>query len=115
MSETIKKIQSHYASAISGDLMKYHCKEWNSDLYYRKTYPFKEEAKVIELQSQGKTVEALCQALVNKARDKNGNKLFSQHDIVTLMNEADPAVIIMVASVINSGMPNVSIEDIAKE
>jgi hypothetical protein len=66
MSETIKKIQRSLQSAISGDLMKYHCKEWNSDIYYRKTYPFKEEAKVIELQSQGKTVEALCQALVKK-------------------------------------------------
>lgn len=115
MSETIKKIQDHYKSAIGGDLMKYHCKEWNSDIYYRKTYPFKEEAKVIELQSQGKTVEALCVALVNKARDKDGKRLFNDPDVVTLMNEADPAVIIKVASVINSGMPVVSVEDIAKE
>lgn len=115
MSEAIKKIQDHYKSAISGELMKYHCKEWGIDLYYRKTYPFKNEAKVIELQSQGKTVEALCVALVNKARDKDGNRLFTDHDVVTLMNEADPAVIIKVASVVNSGMPAFAIEDIAKE
>jgi hypothetical protein len=115
MSETIKKIQDHYKSAISGDLMKYHCEEWNSNIYFRKTYPFKDEARVIELQAQGKTAEALATSLVLKARKADGSKMFAEADITTLMNEADPMVIVKVAAAINSAKLEAPVESIAKE
>lgn len=115
MTAVIKKIQDHYKSAISGDLSKYHCDEWDCDIFYRRTYPFKDEARVIELQAQGKTAEALATALVLKARKADGSKMFTEADITTLMNEADPMVIVKVAAAINSAKLEAPVEDIAKE
>jgi hypothetical protein len=115
MTSVISKIQDHYKSAISGDLTKYHCEEWDCDIYYRKTYPFKDEARVIELQAQGKTAEALTTSLVLKARKADGSKMFTEADIITLMNEADPYVIVKVAAAINSAKIEAPVENIAKE
>lgn len=115
MTSVIKNIQNHYQSAMGDDLLKYHCKEWNTDIFYRKTYPFKDEAKVIELQSQGKTVEALVHSLIAKARKQDGSKMFSDADKITLMNEADPKVVVKVASVINAAQAVPSMSDVIKE
>jgi hypothetical protein len=115
MTSVIKKIQNHYKSAISGDLKKYYCEEWDSDIYYRSTYPFKDESRVIVLQSQGKTAEALVTAVVLKARKSDGSRMFQESDITTLMNEADPTVIVKVAAAINSAKLEAPVEDIAKE
>jgi len=115
MSEVIKNIQDHYKSAIGGEMKKYHCKEWDIDVYYKKTYPFKDEARVIELQSKGKTVEALVETLITKARKADGSKMFMDADRITLMNEADPTVIVKVAAAINSAKLDTPVESIAKE
>jgi len=115
MTNVINKIQDHYKSAISGDLKKYHCDEWDCDIYYRSTYAFKDEARVIELQSQGKTAEALVTGLVLKARKADGSRMFQEADITTLMNEADPLVVVKVAAAINSAKLEAPVEDIAKE
>ena len=102
MSKTLEKIANHYRQAITGELEKIEVPEWDMDIYCKRTYPFKDEAKVIEFQSQGKTVEALVESLIVKALDKDGKRLFFDADRVNLMNEADPAVIVRVAGVINN-------------
>lgn len=102
MSKTLEKIANHYQKAIAGDLEKIRVEEWDMDIYCKRTYPFKDEAKMIELQSQGKTVEALVESLIVKALDKDGKRIFFDADRVNLMNEADPGVIIKVAGAINN-------------
>jgi hypothetical protein len=102
MSKTLEKIANHYQKAIAGDLEKVEVPEWDMEIYCKRTYPFKDEAKVIELQSQGKTVEALVESLIVKALDKDGKRIFFDADRVNLMNEADPSVIVRVAGIINN-------------
>lgn len=52
-------------------------------------------------------------SIINKARDEEGNLLFSKHDKSTFLNEVDPNVILNVASKINGGdLP--TIEEIEK-
>ena len=115
MSKTLEKIASHYQKAIAGDLEKITVKEWDMDIYCKKTYAFKDEAKVIELQQQGQTVEALVESLIVKALDKDGKKLFHDADRINLMNEADPSVIIKVAGQINNIGQRRQIGDLVKE
>ena len=109
------KISKHYQSSIGGELKKMHVEEWDCDIFYRTTYPFKTEAKVIELQSQGKTVEALVESLITKALDQNGKRLFHDADRVKLMNEADPNVIVRLCTVINNAKLTETQDNIAKE
>ena len=109
------KIAKHYQSSIAGELKKYHVKEWDTDIYYRTTYPLKDEARVLELQAQGKTIEALVESIITKARDKEGKKIFMEADRVKLMNEADPLVVVRVATTINNDRITGTQESISKE
>lgn len=109
------KIAKHYQTSIGGELKKYHVKEWDTDIYYRTTYPLKDEAKVLELQAQGKTIDALVESIITKARDKDGKKIFVDADRVKLMNEADPLVVVRVATTINNDRITATQESISKE
>tara|TARA_R100000234_G_C4963765_1_gene162984 strand:+ start:101 stop:445 length:345 start_codon:yes stop_codon:yes gene_type:complete len=109
------KIAKHYQASISGDLQKIHVEEWDTDIYCRTTYPLKDEAKVLELQAAGKTIEAVIESIIVKARDKNGKRLFHDADRVKLMNEADPLVVVKVGTAINNAKLTVKQETIAKE
>lgn len=115
MSKVLEKISQHYQSAIAGDLIEIPVAEWEMTIYAKKTYPFKDEAKIIEMQSLGKTVEALVESVVVKALDKDGKRIFRDADRITLMHEADPAVIVKVAGAINNAAMRASVETATKE
>jgi len=117
MANITDKIKSHYQHINGGDLEKYHCEEWGTDIYYKSTYAFKDESKIIELQTSGKIVDALVESIIVKARKADGSKMFHDADRITLLNEADPQVIVKVASAINnaSATQKMSQEQIAKE
>ena len=111
----LKNITSHYQEMINSELQKYHCNEWKMDIFFRTTYPFKVESKIVEYQTQGLVVDALVQSIISKAVDAEGKRLFTDADRLTLMNEADPAVIIKVAGAINNAKVNLAKDAIAKE
>lgn len=109
------KIKSHYQSAIQGDLQKLTVDEWDMDIYFRKTYPFTDEQRIINLQAEGKIVDALVESLIVKARDAEGKKIFKESDRITLMHEADPAVVTRVVGHINNEAKKVDIQAAVKE
>jgi hypothetical protein len=113
----LKNITNHYQSVIGGELEKIHCEEWKMDIYFRKTYSFKDESRIVEYSTKGLIVDALVESIIVKARDKDGKKLFNDGDRSTLMNEADPSVIIKVAGAINNAnlTKSLSKDIIAKE
>jgi len=50
-----------------------------------------------------------------KARDKDGQRLFTDADRVMLMNESDPKVVVSVATQINNARFQMTQEQAAKE
>jgi len=98
----MNNITSHYKSKLSGGLQKMTVEEWKIDIYYKGTYPFAVEAKIIELQQSGKMVDALVESLIQKALGPEGDPLFTKFDRTKLMNEADPAVLLKVRAELNS-------------
>lgn len=110
----LKQATSHYQRQLAGDMKKVHVPEWDVDLYYRTVSSLRAESEVVELTRAGKSVEALVVSIINKARDQEGNLVFSKHDKATLMNEVDPQVILRVAGQMNGADDLPSIEDIEK-
>ena len=108
-------IGKHYQSSIAGEMKKIHVEEWGTDIYCRTTYPLKDEAKVMELQAAGKTIEAVVESIIVKSRDKDGKRLFHDADRIKLMNEADPLVVVKVGTAINNAKISGDQETIAKE
>jgi len=99
----IQRVQNHFQSKLAGGLKKTHVEEWGMDVYYRTTTTLKQEAQIVELSTQGKSVEALVVAVINKSLDEHGKPLFVAADKPALMNEADPAVILNLARILNGG------------
>ena len=104
----IEIVKKQFQARIAGKLNQYHVDEWGMDVYYRNITTLKQEAKIVELSTQGKSVEALVEAVITKALDEDGKPLFTQYDKAALMNEADPALILKLSRALNGGdLPSV--------
>ena len=105
-------IKSHFKDKLNGDLNKITVDEWKSDIYYKNAYSFAVESKIINLQQQGKTVEALVESIIQKSLDPEGKPMFANSDRNMLMYEADPSVLLRIATILNNA--TTEYEDIEK-
>lgn len=103
----IDKMTSHFRTKISGDMERVNVPEWEMDIWYKPSNTLAEEANLIELAQKGKTVEALVETLITKARNADGTKMFKKADKITMMNEVDPIVLIRVVGEMNANDSNV--------
>jgi hypothetical protein len=101
MSKVLDKATAHFRSRIGGEMKKITVPEWECDIYFKSSTNLREQSKLIELSQQGKTVEALVESLIIKARHQDGTKMFAMPDKITLMNEVDPSIIIRVVGEMN--------------
>jgi hypothetical protein len=111
MNKIIENATSHFREKISGEMQCIEVPEWQSKIYFKRAITLKDQSKLIELAGQGKTVEALVESLIIKARNEDGSKMFTAVDKVTFMNEVDPQIIIRVVGEINSVTDTLSNQD----
>jgi hypothetical protein len=97
----IQKATAHFREKLNAGLNSIEVPEWQSKIYFKPSTTLKEQSRLIELAQQGKTVEALVETLIVKARNEDGTKMFTVGDKVTLMNEVDPSIIIRIVGEIN--------------
>jgi hypothetical protein len=115
MSKVLEKATGHFRNKISGEMKSVHVPEWDAKIWFKTSITLKEQSKLIELSQQGKTVEALVESLITKARNEDGSKMFTPMDKVVFMNEVDPNVIIRVVGEINlASGDDESIESVEK-
>lgn len=114
--DILDKARSHFREVMSGELHSFYIEEWDTTFYYKKGTNFKQEAKILELQQQGKTAEALIQMIITRCLDENGKRVFSEASKTELMNSVDPAVIVKIVGCLNPSDDDedLSVEDAAK-
>lgn len=78
-----------------------HVPEWKCDIWYKPATSFYQESKIVELTSQGKTVEALVESLIMRSLDADGNPIFSKADKPELMRGVDPNIIMRIMADMN--------------
>jgi hypothetical protein len=100
--KVIEKATAHFRTRISGEMKSIFVPEWDTKIWFKESTTLKEEAKLVELAQAGKTVEALVETLITKARNEDGTRMFNHADKVTFMNEVDPTVVIRVCSDMNA-------------
>jgi hypothetical protein len=101
MSKILDNATAHFRNQISGAMQVVDAPEWGTKIYYKAAVSLKEEGKILELSQQGKTVEALVESLIVRARNEDGTKMFNFADKATLLNEVDPKVLIRVVGEMN--------------
>jgi len=114
MTKVLDKATGHFRSKIGGEMKSIFFPEWDAKIFFKSSITLKEQSKLIELSSQGKTVEALVESLITKARNEDGTKMFTAMDKVVFMNEVDPQVIIRVVAEINETTSEDSLDEIEK-
>ena len=102
MNSALDKATSHFRTKLGGELKLIQVPEWELAIYFKETITLKEQSKLIELATGGKTTEALVETLITKARNIDGSKMFLPTDKVVFMNEVDPQVLIRVVGEINN-------------
>lgn len=110
----LDEAKKHFAEKINGDLKKITIHEWKTDVFYKSAHSFAVESKILDLQQQGKIVEALVESIIQKALTIDGERMFTKLDKNTLMNEVDPAVLTRIASAINSATLEIKQEELVK-
>lgn len=110
MNKVIEKATAHFRNKVGQQLRKIEVKEWDTTIYFKPTMTLKEQSGIIELTNTGKTVEALVETLIVKARNEDGSKMFLPADRVIMMNEIDPNVLIRVVGEMN--MASAEINDL---
>jgi len=98
----LENATAHFQEQLAGTMYSMKVDEWKATIYYKSTSSMRTESKIMALTGQGKTAEALVESIVLKALDKEGDKLFKETDRATLLNEADPKVLIRVATKLNN-------------
>jgi hypothetical protein len=106
MSKVLERATAHFRDKISGKLQCIDVPEWETKIYFKNSITLREQAKLIELATQGKQVEALVESLIVKARNEDGTKMFNPMDKQVFLNEIDPNVLIRVVSEINAATEN---------
>jgi hypothetical protein len=103
MSKALAAAKAHFKEVLSQGLCgPIIVKEWgDTEVYYKPATNFFQESKIVELQAQGKTVDALIQSLILRALDKEGKPLFTQGDKQELMREVDPNIILKIVTEMN--------------
>lgn len=113
-SSVMEKATQHFRSKLGGELKSIHVPEWESTIYFKETVTLKEQSKLIELATSGKTTEALVETLITKARNQDGTKMFNIADKPVFMNEVDPQVLIRVVGEINNYNVDANVDDVEK-
>lgn len=98
----LARAKSHFKEILAGGLKgPIRVPEWECDIWYKAATTFAQESKIVELTSQGKTVEALVESLVMRCLDADGNPIFSKGDKPELMRGVDPSVIMRIMADMN--------------
>ena len=64
MSNILENAKKHFKDKLNGELKKIVVQEWKTDIYYKPVNSFAVESRVIQLQQQGLTVEALVESII---------------------------------------------------
>ena len=107
MSKILDNATSHFRKKLSEEMQSVLVPEWgNAKIFFKNTVTLKEQSKLIELATQGKTVEALVETLIVKARNEDGTKMFTIADLPEMRNEnaQHDLRLMMVALLDNTGV-----------
>jgi hypothetical protein len=112
MSNVIDRVKEHFEAQ---EVKKVNVAEWGEEgqplVIYSKPFTLAEKRNLFK-GAKNDDLGVLVDAIMLKARDKDGNKVFKLDDKHTLLNNADPEVIARVATDI---LNTTSIEDAEKK
>lgn len=98
----LDKAKAHFREVLAQGLKgPIRVPEWDTEIYYKPAVSFYAESKVIELQQQGKTTEALVEMLIVRACTIDGTAMFNRADKTEIMRSVDPSIVLRIITEMN--------------
>lgn len=85
--------KAQFRDKLSGELKSIFVPEWQDTVYYKGAINGKKQAQILKLYDAGKTVDAVCMALIMRALNKNGEAIWRPSELQEMMREYDTGVI----------------------
>lgn len=104
MSEILESAKTHFRSKLANGLKKIEVPEWKlkdgkpSVIFYRESINFLQQEKILKLSDENKKGEAIIEALIQRALNADGERIFKSIDRTELMRQVDPDVISQIVS-----------------
>jgi hypothetical protein len=108
MSDILEKAKEHFRSKLTGEMLEIDVPEWGTKLYCKPMNGVQRDA-IMKHVAKDEYFAAQVEALIQRACDAEGKRLFSSVNRLELMRQVDPRVIDRIASQMGS------FEDIAGE
>ena len=102
---------AHFAEQRD-ELKCVHVPEWKGDIYFYPAMNLYEKREIFKYFSGETDLEGLVMALIIRARNEDGSKMFGKPDRLRLMREVDASVVERVVT--QMGMELESVEDAEK-
>lgn len=99
--------KAQFSDILSGELLSIYVPEWKDTIYYKAAINGKKQAQILKLYDQGKTVDAVCMALIMRGLNKNGEPIWRTGELSELMHEYDTNVISRIVEQIADSEPTV--------
>lgn len=115
--DILENAKNHFRERLGGDLQCLEVPEWGTDgipakLFFKPAINFQSQEKIIKLSEEGKKAEAVVQALIERALNEDGTRVFKQANRLELMKSVDPEVVARVVSEMSGD--DYSVDDIEK-
>ena len=115
--EILESAKSHFRARLGSGLQSIQVPEWKvngepATIYFKPSLNFQQQEKILKLSDEGKKAEAIVQALIERALDADGNRIFRQVNRLELMKQVDPEVISRIVAEMSSD--EMDIDDIEK-
>jgi hypothetical protein len=99
--------KAQFSDILSGELYSIYVAEWKDTIYYKAAINGKKQSQILKLYDQGKTVEAVCMALIMRGLNKDGEPVWRTGELNELMHEYDTNVISRIVEQIADNEPTV--------
>ena len=95
----LSKAKEHFKEMANQGTNNVDVPEWGTTVYWNiGGLNFAQQSKVIELQQNGKSAEALVEMMIMRALDSEGKRMFKLAEKTEIMREVDPNVILKVVT-----------------
>ena len=95
----LNKAKEHFKEIANQGQAHLEVPEWGTTVYWNISgLNFAQQSKVIELQANGKSAEALVEMMIMRAMDADGKRMFKLAEKTEIMREVDPNMILKVVT-----------------
>jgi hypothetical protein len=111
VSDVLNRAKAHFRELMAQGLCgPIDVPEWDVKIYYKAVTNFHQEAQIVELTQQNKTVEALVMTLILRALDDQGRPIFNKAEKAEIMRSVDPQIILRIINQMNEITDRDSVE-----